>query len=89
MSSYGQKDFKQKKIPCLFRTFFSQYYADGLKEDPDIQPEAPVTDIFAVQPDNFLKIPDITSAADLPHTGNAGLEGQTHFVMRIVMTEFF
>ena len=61
---------------------------DGLQEDPDVQADGPVVDVFRVQLDHFLEVGDLAAAGDLPHAGQARLGGKAGAVMVFVFLPF-
>ncbi len=65
-----------------------EYGAYGSCQDRQVHLRAPGVDVLAVEFDDFLKVGDIASAADLPHAGDAGLHGEAALVVIAVLVEF-
>ena len=58
---------------------------NSLKQNLYIQSDIPLGNIFCVQPDNLFKICNITSATNLPHTGNAWFDGYSGSVVKFIL----
>ena len=71
-------------IPVGYGPFFFQNHHNGLEQDFDIQPQAPFIDIFRIQFYHFFKICNFASAAHLPHTCDAGFDGKSGSVMKLI-----
>ena len=69
----------------LLGALASQHDNHGLQQDPEIQQQAPVFDVFAVQADNFVKVSDLVPTADLPHAGDAGLHAGADAVLKAIV----
>ena len=72
----------------LLRSFVLEDNRDSLDQNLEIQFRTPVLDILSVQADDLFKIGDITASADLPQTGDTGLDAHSHPVMKIVFFPF-
>lgn len=62
-----------------------QHRSYGLPQYPQILSEVPVLDIFAVQLHDFIEIRDAAPSADLPHSGDARLHGESGTVSEFVL----
>ena len=71
-------------LPFLHRTGFFEYRLHRFQQDAKIQPRRPLVDILQVQLHHFLKIRDVASAADLPHTGNPRAESHSRPVVECI-----
>ena len=54
----------------------------------DIQSDIPLGNIFCIQADDFFKVCDVASAADLPHSGDSGLDGDSGTVVQLILFQF-
>ena len=70
---------------CLHGAFAAEHVLDGFEDDAAVQADGPVLDILGVEADDLFKIGDVAAAADLPHAGDAGAEGQAGTVVVLVL----
>ena len=70
---------------CLHGAFAAEHVLDGFEDDAAVEADGPVLDILGVKADDLFKIGDVAAAADLPHAGDAGAEGQTGTVVVLVL----
>lgn len=57
-------------------------------QNPDpshIQSDIPLGNIFCIQADDFFKVCDVASAADLPHSGDSRLDGDSGTVVQLIL----
>lgn len=73
----------------LHRPFLFKHHQNGLQQNLQIQPDAPLIDIACIQPHDFLEVQHIAPAVYLPHTGDAGLGRQSHAVTRLIEPDLF
>ena len=59
-----------------------------LKQNLNIQSDIPLGNIFCIQADDFFKVCDVASAADLPHSGDSGLDGDSGTVVQLILFQF-
>ena len=50
----------------------SEHDTYSLEEDLKVKPYTPVLNVFAVKADDFLKVSDVASSADLPKSCDPG-----------------
>ena len=69
----------------LHRPLLRENSLDRLKENPNIQTDAPVVDVLCIQLYDFLKVCDFTPTADLPHASQPRLYRQPRAMMILVL----
>src|ERR1017187_863258 len=68
----------------LFRARAEQHHGDGAQENREVEPDGPGVNVLEIQADPVPKIGDFVAAADLPETGEAGLDAQAAAVREVV-----
>ena len=56
-----------------------------LKQNLNIQSDIPLGNIFCIQADDFFKVCDVASAADLPHSGDSRLDCDSGTVVQLIL----
>ena len=56
--------------------------------DGHIQSDIPLGNIFCIQADDLFKVCDVASAADLPHSGDSRLDGDSGTVVQLILFQF-
>ena len=57
---------------------------NGLEQDLEIQLYAPGLDILSVKLHDLFEVSDVASSADLPQTGDPGLDAHSHAVVKVI-----
>ena len=66
-----------------------EHGGDGADQDFQIEPQRPVVNVFEVKPHPVLEIGNLIAAADLPETGQPGLDAEAAAVGQIFKTLHF
>ena len=56
-----------------------------LKQNLNIQSDIPLGNIFCIQADDFFKVCDVASAADLPHSGDSRLDCDSGTMVQLIL----
>jgi len=59
---------------------------NGFEQNFQVEPERPVVNVFQIEADPVLEIGNLVAAADLPETGEAGLDAQAAAMRQVVET---
>ena len=70
--------------PFSHRPITLKHTPNRLPQYLHIQPQTPLTDILRIQLHHFFEVRYIASAADLPHSCEAGAEGHSCSVVRFI-----
>ena len=73
----------------LHRPFLLKHHQNGLQQNLQIQPDAPLVDVARIQLHDFLKVQHIASAIYLPHAGDAWLDCQSQAVAGLIELYLF
>ena len=78
---------KSSTIFCSQYVFEEWYDQLGGEDSPlaDIQSDIPLGNIFCIQADDFFKVCDVASAADLPHSGDSRLDCDSGTVVQLIL----
>lgn len=76
--------YKNGITPFSHRPITLKHTPNRLPQYPHIQSQTPLTDILCIQLHHFFEVRYIASAADLPHSCEAGAEGHSRSVVRFV-----
>src|SRR6185437_3598038 len=67
------------------RTLPAQYHPDGLRHDPQIEPQRPVVDVRALEAYDVLEVRDEIAAANLPRPRQSRHHAQPDEMSRLVL----
>ena len=87
-SLYSPNFIRQPKHFFLTTSIPLQNRQNRLKQNLNIQSDIPLGNIFCIQADDFFKVCDVASAADLPHSGDSGLDGDSGTVVQLILFQF-
>ena len=68
-----------------FPHLYYEHWLNDSKVLRHIQSDIPLGNIFCIQADDFFKVCDVASAADLPHSGDSGLDCDSGTVVQLIL----
>lgn len=87
-SLYSPNFIRQPKHFFLTTSIPLQNRQNRLKQNLNIQSDIPLGNIFCIQADDLFKVCDVASAADLPHSGDSRLDGDSGTVVQPILFQF-